>query len=353
MRSFRALRAIAALAPLVLASACSVVHEKDSAGDPATGASGGTVVLVTHDSFNLPKDLIQQFEDESGYRLEHLPAGDGGELTNKLVLTKDDPLGDVAFGVDNTYGSRAVDAGVFAPYSPELPEGASDYALPGDDQGELTPIDTGAVCVNVDDAWFAQHGLQPPASLDDLTDPAYKGLFVTEGASTSSPGLAFLLATIAQYGDGWQDYWQRLLDNDVKIDKGWEDAFNVDYSYSGGDRPIVVSYDSDPAYTVEDGRTSTSALLDTCFRQVEYAGVLEGAKNPEGAQALVDWLLTPEVQAALPKNMYVFPVDADVPLPESWARFAKQPQQTEQLDPAEIDANRQDWLEQWNDLVTR
>jgi thiamine transport system substrate-binding protein len=353
MRSSRALRTAAALTALALASACSVVHEKDSAGDTATGGSGGTVVLVTHDSFNLPKDLLRQFEDQTGYRLEHLPAGDGGELTNKLVLTKDDPLGDVAFGVDNTYGSRALEAGVFAPYSPELPEGASDYALPGDDQGELTPIDTGAVCVNVDDAWFADHHLDPPTSLDDLTDPQYKGLFVTEGASTSSPGLAFLLATIAQYGDGWQDYWRQLLDNDVKIDKGWEDAFNVDYSYSGGDRPIVVSYDSDPAYTVEDGRTSTSALLDTCFRQVEYAGVLEGAKNPQGAQALVDWLLTPDVQAALPENMYVFPVDADVPLPRSWDRFAKQPQQTEQLDPAEIDANRQDWLEQWNDIVTR
>lgn len=354
MKSTRALRALAALSALALTGACSVVHESDSAGDTATGAAGGgKVVLVTHDSFKLPKDLVRQFEDETGYQLVTTPAGDGGELTNKLVLTRSDPLGDVAFGVDNTYGSRALDAGVFAPYSPDLPDGAADYALPGDDEDAMTPIDTGSVCVNVDDAWFADHHLDPPRTLDDLADPAYQGLFVTEGATTSSPGLAFLLATIGEYGDGWQDYWQRLLDNDVKIDKGWEDAYFVDFSYSGGDRPIVLSYDSSPAYTVKDGKTSTSALLDTCFRQVEYAGVLDGAKNPEGAQAVVDWLLSPEVQAALPTSMYVFPVDSGAALPKKWARFAEQPADTLQVDPAEIDANRQDWLETWTDLVSR
>ena len=331
-----------------------MVHENgDEAGDTTSGTTGGKVVLVTHDSFKLPTALVRQFEEETGYQLEHLAAGDGGELTNKLVLTKDDPIGDVAFGVDNTYGSRAVDAGVFAPYSPDLPDGAAAYALPGDDEGTLAPIDTGSVCVNVDDAWFDDHGLEPPTTLADLADPAYKGLFVTEGATTSSPGLAFLLATIGEYGDGWQDYWQRLLDNDVKIDKGWEDAYYVDFTYSGGDRPIVLSYDSSPAYTVKDGKSSTSALLDTCFRQVEYAGVLEGAQNPDAAQAVVDWLLSPEVQAALPTSMYVFPVDSGVELPAKWAQFAEQPDQTLQVDPAEIDANRQDWLETWNDLVSR
>ena len=58
----------------------------------------------------------------------------------------------------------------------------------------LAPVDNGNVCVNVDTTWFAEHDLEPPATLEDLTDPAYEGLFVTPSALSSSPGLAFLLA---------------------------------------------------------------------------------------------------------------------------------------------------------------
>ena len=147
-----------------------------------------------------------QFEDESGYDLEIKASGDAGALTNKLVLSKDNPSGDAVFGIDNTFGSRAIDEGVLAAYEPELPDGVDDYALGGDDEHLLTPVDTGNVCVNVDDTYFAERKLEPPASLEDLTDPDYRDLFVVPGATTSSPGLAFLLATIAEYGDEWPDY---------------------------------------------------------------------------------------------------------------------------------------------------
>jgi thiamine transport system substrate-binding protein len=322
-------------------------------GDGPTGS--GEVVLVTHDSFGLPKKLVKQFEQETGYTLVHSPAGDGGELTNKLVLTQGDPLGDVAFGVDNTYASRALDEGVFAPYEPELPEGADDELLPGDDEGALTPVDHASVCVNVDDAWFAEHDMEPPATFEDLAEPEYEGLFVTPAATSSTPGMAFMLATIGHFGDDWLDYWEDLLANDAKIVKGWEDAYYVDFTFSGGDRPIVLSYDSSPAFTVpEDGGDSTtSALLDTCFEQVEYAGVLEGAANPEGARAVIDWLLSPEVQAALPTSMYVFPVDDGAELPREWAAHAVQPEEPVEVDPAEIAGQRQEWLQLWTDVTTR
>ena len=284
-------------------------------------------------------------------------SGDAGVLTNKLVLTKDNPLGDVAFGVDNTFASRALDEGVFAPYDATLPDGAEQYLLPGDDDHALTPVDNGSVCVNVDDTWFADHDLAPPTSLDDLADPAYEGLFVTPGAATSSPGMAFLLATIGAYGeDGWQDYWTSLMDNGAKLTDGWSDAYQVDFTQGGGkgDRPIVLSYDSSPAFTVaDDGTSTTSALLDTCFRQVEYAGVLDGAANPDGAEALVDFLLSPDVQAALPESMYVFPVDTSVELPAEWAEFAKQPTDPVTVDPATIAENRDEWLRDWSDITSR
>lgn len=356
------MRPIHALAPLLATalavSACSTIGDGSSADGPSSspGATPTRVVLVTHESFSLPKPLIKQFEQQSGYDLVVRATGDAGILTNKLVLTKGDPLGDVAFGVDNTFASRALDEGVFAAYDAPLPDGAEEYRLPGDDEHDLTPVDNASVCVNVDDTWFAAHDLTPPKTLDDLADPTYQGLFVTPGAATSSPGMAFLLTTIAAYGeDGWQDYWTRLMDNDTLLTDGWSDAYQVDFTQGGGqgDRPIVLSYDSSPAFTVSDGRSSTTALLDTCFRQVEYAGVLDGAANPDGAEELVDFLLSPQVQAALPDSMYVFPVDSSVELPAEWARFAKQPTDPYAVDPASISEHRDEWLREWSDVTSR
>jgi thiamine transport system substrate-binding protein len=342
----------AAVAVALVTTSCSLVGGDDDSGDDSK-----RVVLVTHESFVMSKELQKQFEDESGYDLVVKASGDAGALTNKLVLTKDDPTGDAVFGIDNTFGSRAIDEGVLAPYAATLPDGADQYALEGDDDHDLTPVDTGNVCVNVDDTWFADHGVPEPQTLDDLVKPAYKDLFVTPGATTSSPGLAFLLATVAAYGaDGWQDYWSKLMANGTKLTQGWSDAYEVDFTQGGGggDRPIVLSYDSSPAFTVDgQGGTTTSALLGTCFRQVEYAGVLAGAQNAEGAQALVDFMLSRPFQEALPDAMYVFPVDAGVPLPPDWAQFAPQPDDAYTVDPAEIAEHRDDWLTDWSDVTSQ
>jgi len=340
---------MAALA--LIGTGCSLGTENDDARDTAPGECG-EVVLVTHDSFDLPKKVVKAFEDESGCTLTHSPAGDGGELTSTLTVTQGDPIGDVAFGVDNTFAGAALEEGVFAPYDADLPSGADQYLLPGDDEGVLTPVDNASVCVNIDTAWFAERDLEPPATFDDLVDPAYRDLFVTSAATTSTPGLAFLLATIGEYGDDWTGYWEDLLANGAKVVKGWEDAYYVDFSFSGGDRPIVLSYDTSPAYTVKGGKTSTAALLDTCFRQVEYAGVLEGAANPDGAERVIDFLLSRGVQEALPTSMYVFPVDDEAALPPEWAEFAVQPEAPVEVAPEDISEHRREWLTEWTDITS-
>ena len=353
------------LSVALAATGCSTMGG-ESAEEPESAASsptktdaesdteaGGEVVLVSHESFTLPKKLIKAFEAETGHTLVIRGSGDAGTLATKLSLTAENPIGDAAFGIDNTFASRPLEAGAFAEIVPTSPAPEELQLDEGADR--LTAIDTGSVCVNVDTDWFAEEGVEPPKTLEDLTEPAYADLFVTPGASTSSPGMAFFLATVDAFGDEWPDYWTRLLDNGAKIVDGWEDAYYGDFTATSenGVRPIVLSYDSSPAFTIDGDRSTTAALLDTCFRQVEYAGVLEGADNPEGAEALVDWLLTEDVQRRIPELMYMFPVSPTVELPEDWARFATQPDDPYEIAPAEIAANREQWLTEWTDVTTR
>ncbi len=320
----------------------------------AAAGGGGEVTLVTHDSFVVDEKMLADFEASSGLTVTVLAQGDAGAMVNQLLLTAANPLGDVVFGIDNTFASRALDAGILTPYtSPAAANGAATFGT-GDDR--LTAVDYGDVCVNVDHGYFAAKGLAEPVSFEDLAKPEYKDLLVVESPATSSPGLAFLLGTVAHFGaDGWQSYWTQLKDNGVKVTGGWTDAYTVDFSGSSGKgaRPLVVSYASSPPAEVTDGATSapTGALLDTCFRQVEYAGVLAGAENPAGAQQVVDFLLSPEFQASVPDGMYVYPVDSAAALPAAWQQFAPVAPAPAELDPAVIAANREAWISAWSDLV--
>ena len=351
-------RVAAAVAAAALTTTALAGCALSSSGKPDDDPK--TVVVVTHDSWAMDKKVIADFEKQSGYTVKVRPTGDAGELTNKLVLTRDDPLGDVVYGIDNTFASRAASSGVLQDNTPEdRPAGAASYDLPkASGAAQLTPVDYGDVCVNVDDTWFERHGRKPPRTLDDLTDPAYRDLFVVPGATTSSPGLAFLLTTIAAKGEhGWQEYWRKLVANGVKVDAGWTDAYEVDFTAGGGkgDRPIVLSYASSPPFTIPEGKSkpTTSALLDTCFRQVEYAGVLHGAHNAKGARRFIDFMLGREFQEQLPDQMFVFPVDGSAPLPPVWAKYAEVASKPWTVSPQAITAHRTEWLRQWRDLTSR
>ena len=295
--------------------------------------SSDQVVLVTHDSFAISDELKSKFEHETGLTLKIVKAGDAGAMTNKLVLTKDQPIGDVVFGIDNTLAPLATENQLI--------------------DGSLSPVDEGDVCFNYDIKWFESHGIAAPTDIAQLATPAYKGLTVVENPATSSTGMAFLATTVAKFGDpGYLKYWQALKANDVKVAAGWEDAYFTDFSGSSGAGayPIVLSYSSSPAYEVrEDGKSATANILNDCFRQTEYAGVLAGAKNPIGAKKFVNFLLSQDFQKALPELMYVYPVMQGVELPESWSLFA--PKATtvvgQQLDVAR---DRKTWITSWSAL---
>lgn len=337
------------------ASGSSSSGTGSGSGSGASPTQHATVTLITDDSFAVDPAVLDRFEKDSGITVKILTEGDVGEMVSKLIVTKGNPLGDVVYGIDNTFAGKALAAGILAPYTSSLvPKGANTYAI--DPEHRLTATDYGDVCVNVDHPYFTAHHLAEPTTFEDLAKPEYKNLFVAEDPSTSSPGLAFLLGTIAHFGTGgWQAYWKSLKANGIKIDSGWTEAYTVDFSGSTGkgDRPLVVSYASSPPSEAKAGDTTspTGALLNTCFRQIEYAGVLAGTKNPGAAGTVIDFLLSADFQAQIPAQMYMYPVDKSVPLPSDWAKFAPIAPHPETLSTADIDANRSQWISAWTDLM--
>ncbi|GAA2817660.1 thiamine ABC transporter substrate-binding protein [Streptomyces showdoensis] len=337
----------------------------DGGKDKATGTPAPkTVTLVSHDSFNASKEVLAEFTKQTGFTLKVLKSGDAGEAVNKEILTKGSPQGDVFFGVDNTLLSRALDNGIFTSYEAKGLD-RIPAALQVDTEHRVTPVDSGDICVNYDKQYFADKKLAPPQTFDDLAEPAYKDLLVVENPERSSPGLGFLLGTAEKYGDaGWQDYWKKLKANGVKTVDSWELAYNQEFSGSAGgkkakgDRPLVVSYASSPPVEVlysepQPKVAPTGVSTGTCFRQTEFAGLLNGAKNPEGGKALIDFLISKKFQDDMPLQMFVNPVTNDATLPELFTKHGVVVDKPETMAPDKIAANRDQWIQQWTSLVLK
>jgi thiamine transport system substrate-binding protein len=347
------------LVPLLVALALPLAAV--AAAPVADAAPTTTVTLVTHDSFAVSKPVLRAFTKETGIKVKiQRSGGDAGTALNQVILTKGHPLGDVFFGVDNTFLGRALEHDVFEEYRPAaLSQVPATWQL--DPSNRLTPVDHGDVCINYDKQWFAKKGVPVPATLDDLVKPAYKDLLVVEDAASSSPGLAFMLATIARYGEsGWRDYWKRLDDNGVQVVADWTAAYEGRFTQGGGNgtRPLVVSYASSPPAAVyfSDPQPKTSpigTMLDSCFRQVEFAGVLKGTEHRAEARRLVDFMLSKAFQADIPLQMFVFPVVDGTPLPPVFEQFAEVAPDPLSLPAADIAKHRDDWIQQWTATVLR
>lgn len=339
----------------------AVVEEEDAADDEAAAAepAGTTVTLLTHDSFNVSEEVLAAFTEETGVEVAVVPLGDAGTALNQTILTRDAPQGDLLFGVDNSFLSRALDEDLFIPHdSPSLEQVDDRFIL--DPELTALPVTYGDVCLNHDVAWFDERDLEVPTDLADLTDPAYEGLLAVQNPATSSPGLSFLLATIDRFGeDDYLDFWAELVANDVVVTDGWSEAYYDEFSGTGGgERPLVVSYASSPPAEVffadpQPDEAPTGVIEASCFRQIEFVGILDGAENEAGARLLVDFMLGQRFQEDMPLNMFVFPVNTEAALPEVFEEYAVIPDEPLEVDPAAIGENREAWIEAWTSTVLR
>ena len=320
-----------------------------------------TLVVMAHDSFAVSEELVQSFEDANQAEIVFLQSGDAGAMLNKAILTKDAPLGDVLFGVDNTFLSRALEADIFEAYdSPALAQIPEEFKF--DPSNHALPVDYGDVCINYDKSYFAENDLLVPQSLEELTKPEYKGLLVIENPATSSTGLAFLAATVSHFGDAFPDYWRALKENEVVVVDGWETAYYTNFSGSSGDgpQPMVVSYASPPAAEVvfaetpvDDAPTASIIGPDTCFRQIEFVGILKGTDQGALAEKFVDFMLSKQFQEDMPLQMFVYPVNPNAALPEAFVKYAQSAELPVTM-PSELMAqNRDEWIQTWTDIVLK
>jgi thiamine transport system substrate-binding protein len=325
---------------------------------PPTGEAR-TLTVMTHDSFAASEGIIQEFEQANNVKITFLKSGDAGAALNKAVLSKDAPLADVFYGVDNTFLSRAIDSGIFDSYaSPLLDKIPDEFKL--DLKNRALPVDYGDVCINYSKAFFAKNDLAVPATLDDLVKPEYNGMLVVENPATSSPGLAFLLATIQKYGDpGYLDYWKALRANGLVVVDGWETAYYTNFSASSGNgpQPMVLSYATSPAAEVafattplDESPTASITAPGTCFRQVEFVGILAGTKNRDIAEKFVDFMLDVPFQEDMPLNMFVYPVNSQATLPDVFNKFAQTATEPASV-PADLATKRDGWIGAWTQAV--
>jgi len=318
-----------------------------------------TITIMTHDSFAIGEDVIKAFEADNNAKVVFLQSGDAGAVLNQAILTKDAPLADVLFGVDNTFLSRALNADIFETYpSPMLADIADEFKL--DPSNRALPVDYGDVCINYDKNYFADNNLPVPLTFEDLAKPEYKDLLVVENPATSSPGLAFLLATRAHFGDGYLDYWKSLKANGAVVVDGWETAYYTNFSASSGKgaQPMVVSYASSPAAEVffaaeplTESPTASIVASDMCFRQIEFVGILKNTPNQALAQKFVDFMLSQKFQEDMPLNMFVYPVNKNAKLPDVFTNFAQVAESPAVLSYSEIASNRDSWIEAWTEAV--
>ena len=312
--------------------------------------------VLTHSSFAVPKPLLAQFEKDAGVKLSIAKAGDAGEMLNKLILTRANPIADVVFGIDNALAPKAVAANVLDAYTGPAAKAAANAPL----AAPLVPVDYGYVTVNYDKAWFAKSGMALPKTLEELAQPAYAKLLVVQNPATSSPGNAFLLATIGALGEEKAfDWWARMRSGGMKGAKCWTEAYYTDFSRNGGKYPLVISYATSPAAELfyakdkpSEPPTASLSLPGGVFRQVEGVALVKGGTQRVAAEKFIEFLRSPAVQQQMQTEMWMYPAASGTARAEVM-KFAPEPTAFDTPGEQDIAAKDGQWVARWTKVVLK
>ena len=320
------------------------------------------LVVMVHNAFDIGESVIAEFEQANNAKLVLLVPGSSGEGLNRAILEKGNPSADLLYGIDNTFLGRALREDIFVTYeSPMMASVPAHLVLDG--TFHVTPVNYGYVNINYDKEFLADNNMEPPTTLEELTQPRWKGRLVVENPSTSSPGLAFLIATVSYFGEDddydYLDFWRDLRANGVLVKESWSDAYYTDFSKYGGDRPLVISYATSPAAEVffseeplSEAPTGNVLVDRATFLQIEGIGILRGSDNVELAQKFIDFLLGMSFQEDFPDKMFVYPVNSQAKTPDFF-KFAQVPTLPADISPATIDDKREEWIDAWTKVVLR
>lgn len=320
-------------------------------------AWGTELVVYTYDSFVAwgPALAIKEAFEKAhpGVTLVWIATRDSSEMLARVIaeLELGLPTADVFVGLADVEVPRALARNVFRPLAPERLAHLAD--VPADlrigDDAFVVPFDYGYITLVYDVRALPAELV--PRTLDDLLRPELKGKIVLQDPRTSSPGLSFLLWTIAHYGEDWPAFWEKLLANVLTVTRGWIESYDM---LEAREALLGVSYSTDEAFTqIVYGELRRRVLTPDgeAFRQVEYMGIVRTTQKAELAHALLDLILSPEIQELIPTSQWMFPANATARVPEAFAKYAVIPAHPVSLDLDTVAANLTAWLRTWEEIL--
>lgn len=317
----------------------------------ATGArAAGTLTVYAYDGFTAewgPGPQIEAaFESRCGCDLTFVTAGDGVALLNKARLEGDRLRADIVLGLDMSIAADARATGLFVPHGIAL----DGITVPGGFDDDLfVPFDYGWFAVVYDSTQMSA----PPSSLKELVEGDEQVKIVIEDPRSSTPGLGLVTWMKAVYGEEAGAAWARLKRRVLTVAPGWSEAYGL---FTAGEAPMVLSYTTSPAYhLIAEGsdRYRAAAFAEGHYLQVEVAAMTKnGAANPLAAEFL-RFMVSPAFQDVIPETNWMYPAGrTEKPLPAAFAALAR-PERTLYIDAAELAANREKWIAEWLDAMSR
>ena len=333
-------------------------------------ASDGKLRILTYDIAAFSDEMLAEFTNQTGYEIEMIRTDDSGGILEQLLQTQQAQQADLAIGLDNTYLQTALNFCLLRAHETNV-AGISETALEPYSGPLALPFDRGDVCLNYDETRVDGSNLTVPTSLWNLTEPEWNGLTAFPSPVTSSPGRAFMSATIDYFENDEDnttdafDWWKAMANNGAIFTSGWTEAYEIYYSGGYGewveghlgDAAMTVSYCHSPgveAFYGGNWTKSTSLTLPrSSFHQVEYAGVINGGTEIDAANAFIAYLLSEDVNRNMPENnlMQSVLVNATWPATDGYAYHTDTPTLNAEISNERIADEMEAWLSDWKEAT--